>query len=265
MNGSSAGESFVPVPGGQVFVKRWTPPGDAQKPPLILLHDSLGCTGLWKDFPDKLATRLARPIISYDRLGFGRSSPRRELPSLEFVREEAIVYFPALRQALGLKDFALFGYSVGGAMSLAIAGEDAAHCRAVVSESAQAFVEERTRAGLRAAKARFDDRVQMEKLRRWHGDNADWVLRAWTETWLSEAFAGWRIDPLLASVRCPVLVIHGDQDEFGSVAFPETIARGVKGPAETLILEGCAHSPHRERETEVLDRTAALLERADRH
>jgi pimeloyl-ACP methyl ester carboxylesterase len=252
-------ESFVDIPGGKVFVKTWTPPVAAEKPPVVLLHDSLGCTGLWKDFPEKLAARLSRPIISYDRLGFGKSSPRRELPSLNFVREEAETYFPALRQALEFEEYALFGYSVGGAMALAIAASDPQHCQAVVSESAQAFVEERTREGLRAAKARFEDRVQMEKLRRWHGDNADWVLRAWTETWLSDAFASWRIEPELARVRCPVLAIHGDRDEFGSVAFPETIVRGVKGKAEMLILDGCGHSPHREREQEVMERTAKFL------
>ena len=48
-------------------------------------------------------------------------------------------------------------------------------------------------------------------------------------------------------MRCPVLVIHGEEDEYGSVRFLELICRHVGGPAEMHILSGCGHVPHRER------------------
>jgi hypothetical protein len=62
------------------------------------------------------------------------------------------------------------------------------------------------------------------------------VLDAWTEFWLSPAFASWTLEPDLSLVRCPVLVIHGDEDEYGSVQFPEFISNRVCGPAEVHIL-----------------------------
>lgn len=252
-------DAYLPVPGGEVFVRTWMPSASSHSIPLVLLHDSLGCVELWREFPARLAERLNRPVIAYDRLGFGRSSPRHELPSPQFIREEAEVQVPALCTALGLAEFVLFGHSVGGGMALLIAATQPTKCQAVITESAQAFVEERTRAGIRAAQALFQQPEQMARLRKYHGDKAEWVLRAWTETWLSPAFDEWTLGPDLPRVRCPVLAIHGDQDEFGSVAFPRFIVEHIGGPAELAVLEGVGHVPHRERPGDVLDRMAIWL------
>ncbi len=250
---------FVNVQGGTVFVRRWRPAAVACDVPLILLHDSLGCVDLWRDFPAALARRLARPVVAYDRLGFGRSSPRHDPPAADFIREEAEVAFPAVRAGLGISDFAALGHSVGGAMALVATARAGAACRAVVSESAQAFVEDRTVAGVRRARALFRRPDQFDRLTRWHGAKARWVLDAWTETWLSPAFASWTLEPDLPGVRCPVLVLHGDEDEYGSVRFPEFIGRHVGGPAEVHILSGCGHVPHRERPDVVTELVARFL------
>jgi pimeloyl-ACP methyl ester carboxylesterase len=113
--------------------------------------------------------------------------------------------------------------------------------------SAQAFVEDRTVTGVRRARDYFQQPEQFERLRRWHGEKARWVLDAWTEVWLSPGFATWTLEVDLPRVRCPVLVIHGDADEYGSVRFPEFIRDRVVGPAEVHILSGCGHVPHHER------------------
>jgi pimeloyl-ACP methyl ester carboxylesterase len=249
---------LLDVKGGTVFAKRWRPAVTASTVPLVLLHDSLGCVGLWRDFPETLARRLGRPVVAYDRLGFGRSSPREELPSSDFIREEAEVSLPAVLDGLGIADFALFGHSVGGAMALVAASRMGDRCRAVVSESAQAFVEDRTIAGVRAARERFQDPEQFDRLEKWHGPKARWVLDAWTEVWLSPEMASWSLVPDLPLVRCPVLVIHGDEDEYGSVRFPETIRDHVGGPAWMHVLGGCGHVPHRERPDEVAGLVARI-------
>ncbi len=253
-------DSLVEVPGGRVFVRQWRV-GHSDRPPIILLHDSLGSVDLWRDFPAALAHATTRPVIAYDRLGFGRSTPRSERPSVEFISEEAETCFPALQRALGIPRFSLFGHSVGGAMALVIAAAQRDGCEAVITESAQACVEPRTLSGIRAAKAQFGDPAQFAKLAKWHGDKARWVLDAWTEVWLSPAFVSWNLDQQLGQVRCPVLAIHGDADAYGSVAFPRRITSKVRGPAELAILEHCGHVPHRERKAEVLRLTAAFLKR----
>lgn len=251
-------DSYVSVPGGSVFVRRWRP-GSQGHAPILLLHDSLGCVDLWRDFPPALAEATNREVIAYDRLGFGKSSPRAERPSVAFVAEEAEIYFPSIRSELDLGRFALLGHSVGGAMAVMIAALHGDGCDALVTEAAQAFVEERTLAGIRAAKEQFSDPAQFSKLAKWHGDNAAWVLDAWTGTWLSPPFQDWTLDPHLSKVTCPTLAIHGDLDEFGTVEFPRRIAGRVSGPSQLMILENCGHVPHRERKDEVLRRIASFL------
>lgn len=247
------------MPGGRIFVRRWTPAALVADTPLILMHDSLGSVELWREFPELLAGRLCRPIIAYDRLGYGRSSERGGPATTNLMHEEAEVYFPAVREALGLHDFAIMGHSIGGGMSLMIAGRIHDACRAVISESAQAFIEPRTLDAVRAGRDQFRQPDQLDRLKRYHGDKAQWVLDAWTEVWLSPALAGWSLQPELPKVKCPTLVIHGDRDEFGSVAFPEAIARGVAGPVRKLVFGGCGHIPHREMPETVLECVAQFL------
>lgn len=239
------------APSGQIFIKRWLPDVDAGFTPLVLLHDSLGCVGLWKDFPAQLALQLQRPVIAYDRPGFGQSSPRSAFPSLNFIAEEATDVFPWLREQLGLKQYALLGHSVGGAMAVNIAAQDA-RCLGVITIASQPYIEELTRQGIRDAQALFAKSEQMAKLSRWHGDKASWVLQAWTDIWLADEYRHWNLTEVLHQLQCPLLVIHGDQDEYGSLAFPEFLAAHTGGPVVKVILQNCGHMPHREQTAEVI-------------
>lgn len=243
-------DQLIDVSNGKVYVKQWT--FLSQEAPIILLHDSLGCTDLWRDFPQRLAERLNRTVISYDRLGFGKSSARTELPSPRFVGEETEI-LPHLLKALQIKNFMLLGHSVGGAMALVCAGHFQNQCIAVITESAQAFVEQRTRQGILAAQKHFARPEVFAKLEKYHGEKTQWVLDAWIKVWLSDEFARWSLADDLSHVKCPVLVIHGEQDEYGSVAFPKMIAQSVRGPRELHLLSGFGHVPHRENPGLVLD------------
>ncbi|MCE2029686.1 alpha/beta fold hydrolase [Sessilibacter corallicola] len=48
------------------------------------------------------------------------------------------------------------------------------------------------------------------------------------------------------------MVIHGDDDEYGSIAFPEFISSRTNGEASMLIIEECGHVPHREKPKELI-------------
>jgi pimeloyl-ACP methyl ester carboxylesterase len=253
-------DSFIDVSAGRIFVRRWNPRHDTRSP-IVLLHDSLGSVEQWRDFPSALAEATARQVVAYDRLGFGKSTARIDRPTVDFIREEAETFFPALCRALGLTRFVLFGHSVGGAMALVIAGAGSEACEAVVTEAAQAFVEPRTLTGIRAAKASFSNPEQFERIARWHGEKSRWVLEAWTEVWLSPEFSSWSLDRHLGNVTCPVLAIQGDRDEYGSLAFPRRITSQVKGPSVMAILNDCGHVPHRERQDEVLRCVSDFLAR----
>ena len=253
----STNEAYVSVPGGELYVRHWSVPSPSECA-IVLLHDSLGSVEQWRDFPSLLAAETNRSVFAYDRLGFGKSSPRAELPSPDFVFEEADTIFPSLMQALGIDSFVTFGHSVGGGMALAAAAIFGKRCQAVISESAQAFVEPMTLTGIRAARSQFASPEQFARIERWHGDKAQWVLDAWVKVWLSPEFAPWNLDSCLEKITCPVLVIHGERDEYGSLAFPHRIVNGVTGPAEQAILS-CGHVPHREQKREVLQLVGRFL------
>ncbi|WP_349618201.1 alpha/beta fold hydrolase [Azotobacter salinestris] len=257
---------WLETPDGRVFARAWTPAVATQEEPqspIVLFHDSLGCVELWRGFPARLSASTGRKVIAYDRLGFGRSAPRRDRPTFAFIAEEAERHFPAVREQLAIRRFVAFGHSVGGGMAVHCASRFADACEALITESAQAFVEDRTLAGLREAKALFGQEDQFARLGKYHGDKARWVLDAWLDTWLSPAFASWSLAPVLPGVGCPLLAIHGLDDEYGSPRHPELIAQLAGGPARAEVLADTRHVPHREREQAVLELVAGFL-RAER-
>lgn len=241
---------------GRLNVKVW--PMEGSCTPLLLLHDSLGCVALWRDFPAALAQATGRTVIAYDRPGFGQSGQREGQLPVSFVQDEAVV-IEALMAALDLPRVVLFGHSVGGGMAVAAAAALGQRCVAVITESAQAMVEDQTLTGIREAQVAFQDSAQRARLQKYHGDKADWVLHAWIETWLSPAFASWNLDAELEQVACPLLCLHGDKDEFGSAAHPQRLQRLAAGPTRGVMLEGCGHVPHREQEAVVLEAVTAFL------
>lgn len=251
-------DRFITVPGGELFTRTWEKKRD--EPPIVLVHESLGSVEVWGQFPSALSAATDRTVIAYDRLGFGRSSARQVLPSTNFIAEEADIFFPRVKEQLGIADFCMFGHSVGGGMSIAIASRFQDECRAAISESAQAFIEDITLQGIRDAKKRFENPKVFARLERLHGEKARWVLNAWTETWLSGEFADWSLREVLKEVRCPLLIIHGDRDEFGSRAFPEFLQAYAGGESFMHVLADTGHIPHRERPEVVLDIVRRFLE-----
>lgn len=214
---------------------------------------------MWRDYPMVLRQRLRRTIISYDRLGFGQSTPRSDKISNDFIAEEANSVVRVL-DALKVETAILFGYSVGGSMAVSTAAQAPDRIIAVISESAQAFVEQQTIDGVEIARKRFQDDEQKSRLRRWHSERTEWILEAWFDTWTSPSYADWSLAPLLPKVTCPLLVIHGDHDDYGSIAFPELITRLAGGESKMVIVENCGHVPHREHPERVLMEIESFLD-----
>jgi pimeloyl-ACP methyl ester carboxylesterase len=245
--------------GHRLFAREWLSPQANTKPPIVLLHDSLGSVELWRDFPEALCAAVGRRVIAYDRLGFGKSDAYPGAIALDFVATEWSGGLAAVLAALNVDDFILFGHSVGGDMSVIAAAELAAHCKGLITESAQAFAEDITLDGVRRARTLFADPAQMRRLKKYHGEKAPWVVSSWIDSWLSPDFADWTLAPWLAKVTCPVLALHGDADEYGSHKHPEMIGALAAGPSDVRILANCGHVPHREQQQAVLEAVGLFL------
>lgn len=257
-------EHLVPTDQGFVFARQWQPQNRSRASgvPLVLMHDSLGCVDLWRELPERLALATGREVIAYDRIGFGRSSRLNERPPADFVTRGATEELAVVLDALGITEFVVIGHSVGGGMALAAGAVFGARCRAVVTISAQSFLEDLTRAGIRKAAEDFADPQLKSRLERYHGARTEWVLDAWIGSWLSPAFDTWCLDAEIARITSPVLAIHGALDEYGSPAQPQRIARMAKVPVASLLLGDAGHFPHRSHSRQTFESIVAFLAKA---
>jgi pimeloyl-ACP methyl ester carboxylesterase len=234
------------VDGVRLHAERVAPPRGGAGPVVVLLHDSLGSVALWRDFPERLAEATGLGVLAYDRRGHGASDPfGPEARTPAYLHEQAAVLDRVLAAA-DVREAVLFGHSDGGSIALLAAALHPARVRAAVAEASHVFVEERTLEGLREAERAIARGDLLPRIARHHGDKAGPLAAAWIGTWLSPAFRGWNVEAELRRIRCPVLVFQGAEDEYGTEAQVQAVARGVAGPARGVILPGLRHTPHRE-------------------
>jgi pimeloyl-ACP methyl ester carboxylesterase len=244
---------------GGIFVREWNS-HLTDKSPIVLIHDSLGCVELWRDFPDLLSQKTNRRVVAYDRLGFGKSDPSLEPISKEFITNEVNESFATVCEQLVISKFILLGHSVGGGMALNCACRYPDRCEAIITIAAQFFVEDKTLVGILAAKSAFQNPKQINRLKKYHGDKTQWVLDSWINTWTSHEFANWSLQDILPKVNANLLVIHGLNDEYGSDKHPKSIANLTNGQSTLVLMERTAHFPHREKPEDVLEHIHQFLE-----
>jgi hypothetical protein len=68
-----------------------------------LLHEGLGCVGLWGDFPEKLAAATGVGVFVYSRAGYGKSSPVALPRPLAYMHDETRKTLPRLLDAIGFQ------------------------------------------------------------------------------------------------------------------------------------------------------------------
>ncbi len=230
------------------------------RPVLLLLHEGLGCVAMWRDFPGKLAAVSGCRVIVWSRAGYGGSQAYSEARTVRYLHREAEEALPAFLAALGIKRPLLIGHSDGGSIALMFAGTfpDVPLAAAVIAP--HEFVEEETLAGIRLARTAWETTDLPKKLARYHHDQTERVFHDWNDCWLSPAFRDWNIESYLSNIRCPVLAIQGEEDEYATLRQIDLIAEKVSG-TQLLKLPKCGHAPQRDREFEVLEALSAWVNR----
>jgi pimeloyl-ACP methyl ester carboxylesterase len=246
----------IEISGNQIAYKQVV--NDATKPTIVFLHDSLGCIKLWRDFPEKLAEQTNLNYLVYDRLGYGNSDPslfEREPNYMELEAE----FLEELLQELNLNQVILFGHSDGGTISLLHASKYPKRILGLISEAAHIFVEPVTIKGINDALELFNSTNLEERLKKYHGEKAKDVFFAWTDIWTRDDYLDWNIEHFLPKIKCPVLIIQGTEDEYGTTEQVNGIVKSITGEKEVFMPTGLKHTPHKEKPDLILQKSGGFI------
>jgi pimeloyl-ACP methyl ester carboxylesterase len=235
--------------------------GSRRGEPIVFLHHGFGSVSAWWDFPDELCRAAGRNGIVYSRLGCGQSS-RLTSPYLpDFLTREAEQVLPELLDVLHIERAIPFGHSNGATITLLFAAAFPERVRCAIVEAPHVVLEQVSLDGIAKVSARYrSDPGLREKIAR-HHDDPDSAFWAWANVWSDPAQSSWNVLDRLGGIRAPLLVIHGDIDEYGTPKQVELIQERVRGTCEAMILPGCGHDPHFERRAAVIAAGAGFIER----
>ena len=212
--------------------------GDPTQPRLIFVH---GTPGDAKGWADELATPLSGPngpyeIIALDRPGFGESD-HKPMPSLA---QQAAAIEPLLVKRDGRWPI-LVGHSLGGPIVARVAGD----------------YPDRV-GGLVIVAGALDPAQEHVLLIQRFGDLCfvRWALPRWARNSNSELIPLKgeleSLEPLLGTIHCPVMIVHGDADTlvpFANVAYMEQAFSGSRDLVKFIIPKGTHFIPWNARET----------------
>jgi pimeloyl-ACP methyl ester carboxylesterase len=230
-------------------------PGDPDLRPLVLLHEGLGSVSAWRDFPETLQEATSRRVIAYSRFGHGSSDPPPAPRTPAFFHEEAYDILPQVLSRLDVEEPILVGHSDGASIALVYAG--ARPVRGLVLLAPHVVVEDVTLDAIREARDRFETGDLRERLSR-HHDDPDIAFRGWCDVWLDPAFRSWTLEPDTERVDCPVLLIQGADDPYGTLDQLDRIEARVQSPVLRKVVSG-GHRLHRDAPDEVLREVVRFL------
>lgn len=223
---------------------------------IVLLHEGLGCVELWKSFPQELAEETSYDVVSYSRAGHGRSDQPSQPRDIGYLHHEANQVLPQILTHFRLSNPVLLGHSDGASIALLYASRSDSIAQAIIVEAPHLFVETITLAGIRQAGDKLESGLE-KRLSRYH-NNARALFLAWYETWLRPEFEQWNIEESIRAIRCPILAIQGEGDQYGTLRQIEQI-QALAPQTELFKVPECGHSPHQEHPRLILQRLVEFL------
>lgn len=232
--------------GSQRLEYRMIGPRPGTAPTLAVLHEGLGCVGLWNDFPDKLSVATGCGVFVYSRAGYGQSSPVSLPRPLSYMHDEARETLPRLLDAIGFQRGLLIGHSDGASIAAIYAGTHQDHrIGGLVLMAPHFFTEDEGISSIMEARKTYETGDLRARLARWHAD-PDNAFKGWNDAWLDPEFRKWDITEQLAYVRVPILIVQGEDDQYGTVRQIEVAREECYCPVEVALLPDVRHSPQRD-------------------
>jgi pimeloyl-ACP methyl ester carboxylesterase len=243
----------------------WHGPKPEEAPTLVFLHEGLGCVEMWRGFPERLSAETGLGALVYSRTGYGKSDPKEGQWPVGFMHEEALVVLPKVLEAFAIREAILVGHSDGGSIAIIYAGGTGdQRVRGVILEAPHVFVEEIGLESIRGIAEQYREgsagrmpanRPQdagapggapsfKERLGRYHGAQVDQTFWGWCDVWLNPEFRSWNIEEYLPGIKVPVLLIQGEDDQYGTREQLRRVEDECQGPVRTVMVGACGHSPH---------------------
>ncbi|HLO79102.1 MAG TPA: alpha/beta hydrolase [Magnetospirillum sp.] len=232
---------------------RFLGPEPAQAPTLVFLHEGLGSAALWRDLPERVSAATGWGVLMYSRHGYGASTRKPHPWPQSYLHDEAVHWLPRVLDAAGIRRAVLVGHSDGGSIAAIAAGMGAVpQVEGVVLMAPHVIVEPTTLSGVNGAIAAYESGRLRDHLARYH-DHVDDAFWGWAKAWTEFGRSGFDVRPLLSGINVPVLVLQGDDDEYGSAAQYESIRAAVPSRTRVRVLEGCRHLLYRDAPFQVVE------------
>ena len=216
-------------------------------PTLVMLHEGLGCVGMWGDFPDKLAAATGCGVFVYSRAGYGKSSPVTLPRPLDYMHDEAQVSLPRLLERIGFRRGLLVGHSDGASIAAIYAGSIQDHrVRGLVLMAPHFICEDVSSEVDRGGARRLRRQATCARSLRTGIPMSTTRSAAGTMSGSRTISAQWDISEELAYIRVPILIVQGEDDQYGTVRQIEIAQEECYCPVDVALLPGAKHNPARE-------------------
>ncbi len=247
---------FTPIFGKrihyQVINSQWI---NTDKALLVFLHEGLGSIGQWKQFPQQLADALHLPALVYERIGYGQSDYWEGPISSKFLHFEGKIMLPQLLKSLNINQpIILFGHSDGGTIALIQSANALPQLLASVVEAPHVMLEEHSLKGIEKARELLQQPDLLRALNRYQNGRAEQLIDQWTSHWLKANLNDWEAVEEMKQIKVPLLLIQGDQDEYGTFAQIERVAENAQSKTLAIMkIENCGHVPHLQYPEKIID------------
>ncbi|HEY9758726.1 MAG TPA: alpha/beta hydrolase [Oculatellaceae cyanobacterium] len=213
------------------------------KPTIVFLHEGLGSIAQWRGFPDNVCSATGCSGLVYNRAGYGNSSPAKLPRTIDFMHQEGQVVLPELLKKFNVQNAIFVGHSDGGSIALIFAANPTIPVHSMVLIAPHVFVEDITVQSISRAQEEYVRGNLKSRFAKYH-PHTDHTFLSWSNSWLNPEFRKWNIQPFLPEIKIPVLVIQGEQDEFGTFKQVEAIQKECSGAVDVVLIPECGHRPH---------------------
>lgn len=248
-------------------------------PPFVMV---MGYGGNFATFTESFVQRLAAEtpggVLVFDHLGSGRSGPLSETEELSLA--DFAGHLSSLLDELGIDTVNIYGYSMGGAITLEFLRANPSRVNKLILcattaggclfHNASPEIVERMRnpRGITFDEMYFDFlsfSMSAEAIKENYATLAsicDATRDPMTPRYVLDmklrAFSKFDASELLQSIACPTLVIHGISDQLIPLTNGIALADNIPH-ASRFLIENCGHYPHIEKQAEVLKVTLSFL------